>query len=126
MIGSSSKDVIGGAGQTVLALNKITKSLTMADGPAGIRLRSEYGIDEKGNTYTTKLDPIFSKMLDVLPKFIHPFIKPKKKRNGKSYINIQQLYPLQPQLLKVLMMILFILVAISLNKRWKSLMSIFG
>jgi len=83
MIGSSSKDVIGGAGQTVLALNKITRSLTMADGPAGIRLRSEYGIDEKGNTYTTKLDPIFSKMLDVLPKFIHPFIKPKKKRNGK-------------------------------------------
>ena len=42
------KHLIGEAGETVLALDKIEKYIVLADGPAGIYIVKKYGIDEKG------------------------------------------------------------------------------
>ena len=81
LVGDSCKHVLGGAGETVLRVNEISKSLTMADGPAGIRIWQEYGVDKKG-VYKTVLDPMMERMIDFIPKIAHPFIKPKKNRDG--------------------------------------------
>ena len=84
IVGASCKHVVGGAGETTLKVDKIDKSLTMSDGPAGIRILAEYGIDKKG-VYPTSLDPIMEKMIDFLPKIAIPFIKPPKNRHGTIY-----------------------------------------
>lgn len=84
IVGSSCKNVVGGAGETVLGIKEIEKSLTMADGPAGIRIKAEYGVDKKG-IYDIVLDPIMEKMLLFLPKIARWFILPKKKRNGEIH-----------------------------------------
>lgn len=81
IVGSSCKHVVGGAGETTLAVNGIDKSLTMADGPAGLRIKTEYGQDEKG-IYDITIDPMMEKMLDFLPKISGIFIKPPKGRKG--------------------------------------------
>ena len=84
LVGSSCAHVVGGAGETVLRIPEITKSLTMADGPAGVRILPEYGIDKKG-IYKTSMDPIMEKMLDFIPKIALPFLKPSKKRRGEIH-----------------------------------------
>lgn len=84
IIGGSAKNVLGGAGETSLGVSVINKSLTMADGPAGLRLKSEYGIDKKG-IYDISIDPIMENMLDYLPKISAPFIKPPKNRRGEIH-----------------------------------------
>ncbi len=84
MIGDSCKHVVGGAGETSLAVKSVKKSLTMADGPAGLRLCSVYGEDEKG-TYSLTLDPMMKKMMDFLPKASSIFIKPPKNRKGEVH-----------------------------------------
>lgn len=84
IVGSSCKHVVGGAGETVLSVPSIKNFLTMADGPAGIRIKQEYGIDKKG-IFDTCLDPMMEKMLDYLPKISGIFIKPNPNRKGKIY-----------------------------------------
>ncbi len=84
LVGSSCAHVVGGAGETVLRIPEVKSSLTMADGPAGIRILQEYGIDKKG-IYKTTMDPIMEKMMDFIPKIAHPFLKPSKKRSGEIY-----------------------------------------
>ena len=84
IVGSSCEHVVGGAGETVLRIPSIKHSLTMADGPAGLRLIQEYGVDKKG-TYNTTLDPMMEKMLDFLPKLARPFIMPPKRRKGEIH-----------------------------------------
>ena len=84
IVGASSKHVIGGAGETVLKVDKIKEYLTMADGPQGLRLKQTYGIDEKG-IYDISIDPIMENMLIYLPKIARPFIRPPKNRHGKIY-----------------------------------------
>ena len=84
IIGGSAKNVLGGAGETSLGVSVVNKSLTMADGPAGLRLKSEYGIDKKG-IYDISIDPIMENMLDYLPKISAPFIKPPKNRHGEIH-----------------------------------------
>lgn len=81
MVGVSAVHVIGGAGETTLRVKSLDKSLTMADGPAGIRIKSEYGVDKKG-IYDTKLDPIMSRMIKFLPSIARPLISPSKHRHG--------------------------------------------
>ena len=93
IVGQSCKHVIGGAGETVLKLNEINKSLTMADGPAGLRLKQAYGIDEKG-IYDIVMDPIMEKMIDFLPKIARPFIKPPKNRNGEIHYQYTTAIPI--------------------------------
>lgn len=85
IVGSSCKHVVGGAGETVLCVDEIKESLTMVDGPAGIRITQEYGIDKKG-IYETTIDPLMEKMMDFLPSIAKPFIVPNnKKRHGTIY-----------------------------------------
>ena len=84
MVGSSCEHVVGAAGETVLSVNEIKDYLTMADGPAGLRLIQEYGIDKKG-TYNISIDPFVEKMMLFLPKIIKPLFKSSKRRNGKVY-----------------------------------------
>ena len=45
------KHVFGEAGETALNLEKVPNSLTLADGPAGLRIAKQYAIDESGNPY---------------------------------------------------------------------------
>lgn len=84
MVGGSSVHVPGGAGETVLSVPAVKGYLTMADGPAGLRLKSEYGVDKKG-VYDISVDPILEKMKPFLPKLATPFIAPQKKRKGDIY-----------------------------------------
>lgn len=84
IVGESCKHVVGGAGETTLKVPSLTKSLTMADGPAGLRLITEYGVDKKG-VYNLRMDPMMEKMLDFLPKILGPFIKPPKHRHGEIH-----------------------------------------
>lgn len=84
IVGGSCVDVIGGAGQTALSVKAIDKSLTMADGPAGLRVKYEYGVDNKG-IYDTKLEPFMENMLNYLPIISAPFIKPPKNRHGNIH-----------------------------------------
>ncbi len=81
MVGSSCKHVVGGAGETVLRIPEIKEHLTMADGPAGLRLKREYGVDERG-VYDVVMDPLVERMVDFLPKPAAMFIRPPKNRHG--------------------------------------------
>ena len=84
MVGNSCQHVIGGAGETTLRVTNFNKSLTMADGPAGIRIKSSYGKDSKG-IYDITLDPMMEKMINFLPKISRPFIMPPKNRHGEIF-----------------------------------------
>ena len=93
IVGSSCKHVLGGAGETVLSVRDIKESLTMADGPAGLRLKAEYGIDKKG-TYDIVMDPIMEKMILFLPKIAKPFLLPKKNRKGEVHYQYTTAIPI--------------------------------
>ena len=93
IVGSSCKHVLGGAGETTLSVSEIKDSLTMADGPAGLRLKAEYGIDKKG-TYDIKMDPIMEKMILFLPKIAKPFVLPKKNRHGEIHYQYTTAIPI--------------------------------
>lgn len=82
MVGSSCEHVVGGAGETTLKLPWFSKSLTMADGPAGLRLKSMYGVDKKG-VYDLYLEPFLQNMLNYLPKISKLYLKPPKHRHGE-------------------------------------------
>lgn len=84
VVGASSHHVVGGAGETTLKVPEVKEYLTMADGPAGLRLKQEYGIDKKG-VYDLSMDPMMEKMLDFIPKLSRPFIVPKKNRHGEIH-----------------------------------------
>ena len=45
------RHVYGDAGETALNLEKVPNYLTLADGPAGLRIVKKYGVDESGNQY---------------------------------------------------------------------------
>ena len=82
IVGETSKHAVGGAGETCLTVDAVKDSLSMADGPAGLRLKSTYGVDEKG-VYDLSIDPMMVKMLDFIPKIAAPFFKPPKNRHGE-------------------------------------------
>lgn len=82
IVGETSKHAVGGAGETCLTVDAVKEYLTMADGPAGLRLKSSYGVDEKG-VYDLSIDPMMVKMLDFIPKIAAPFFKPPKNRHGE-------------------------------------------
>ena len=84
IVGASCKHVVGGAGETTLNVSSIESSITMADGPAGLRLKQTYGIDKKG-VYDIAMDPMMEKMLLFFPRIIRPFLKPSKNRHGEIH-----------------------------------------
>ena len=84
MVGNSAQHVIGGAGETSLNVPSIQESLTMADGPAGLRLKQTYGVDKKG-VYDIVADPLMVKMAMFLPLVARPFFLPPKNRHGEVH-----------------------------------------
>lgn len=65
----------------------------MADGSAGLRISSVYGVDEKG-TYSLATDPMVRKMMDFLPKISGLFMKPPKNRHGEIYYQYTTAIPI--------------------------------
>ena len=93
IVGSSCKNIVGGAGETVLSVPEIKHSLTMADGPAGIRITQKYCIDKKG-VHSLTLDPFMEKLMDFLPGIARPFIKPKKNYKGEIHYQYTTAIPI--------------------------------
>ena len=84
VIGNAGITVAGAAGETtgLLAKNGIP-ALIMADGPAGVRLSPQYGVDENG-VYSLD-DGTLSEVAELLPEPMLKFLgfgKEKPKRNG--------------------------------------------
>ncbi len=93
IVGDSCKHVPGGAGETCLSVPSVNKSVTMADGPAGLRLKAVYGVDKKG-TYDLSVDPMMEKMLDFLPKAAGLLVKPSRKRHGEVHYQYTTAIPI--------------------------------
>ena len=84
MVGQSCSQVLGGAGETYL---KYDKSLSMADGPAGLRITKEYIKTKNGKVYKTVTDQLFKDVAEFLPKIVAPLIlnERNKKKKGTIY-----------------------------------------
>ncbi len=84
VIGEAGVTVAGAAGETTHAIKNLAP-LVMADGPAGLRLHSKYGKDEKG-VYRIAPD-IPDDVSDLMDEKFAAFIESKKDkgRNGKIY-----------------------------------------
>lgn len=88
MIGQSCEQVLGGAGETCLKIRSIHKSLSMVDGPAGLRICKEYVTTPYGKNYMVSTDPMFREFSYYLPKIAHGlFINDnnRKKRGERHY-----------------------------------------
>ena len=93
IVGESCVHAVGAAGETCLSVSAVDKSITMADGPAGLRLKSAYGIDEKG-IYNISIDPMWKKMMEFLPKASELFMKPPKNRHGEVHYQYTTAIPI--------------------------------
>ena len=83
IIGNASISVAGAAGETSPVFSKIgAKSLVMADGPAGLRLATEYFSDEKG-VHGLGL-PFPESVFQLLPKVGQWFVRACMKKPGKK------------------------------------------
>ena len=86
MIGQSCSQVPGGAGETSLRVRGL-ESLTMVDGPAGLRLINEYVVTPKG-TYEISEDSIWKQIKHYLPGILVKLLdkeKNKKKEGTRVY-----------------------------------------
>lgn len=88
VIGQAGSLVPGGAGETSLRIKSIRTALSMADGPAGLRILSEYLVNKKG-TYYLQFDSILNGIKDYLPSlFVKMVLDPaknQKKKGSKVY-----------------------------------------
>ena len=83
VIGQNGSKVLGSAGETTLRINSLNKYLTMADGPAGLRIISEYLINNKG-VYQLQEDSIWKGIKPYLPGFLVSLLDVKKNRRKKG------------------------------------------
>ncbi|MBO4886453.1 MAG: glycoside hydrolase family 3 C-terminal domain-containing protein [Clostridia bacterium] len=86
-IGSAGNQVMGAAGESCSRFaDKGIPSLVMADGPAGLRLDKQYGVDENG-PYSTQPN-LFMQVADLLPEetiaAMHLF-EPQPERHGEIH-----------------------------------------
>ena len=89
IIGQAGSLVPGAAGETTLRISEITNSLVMADGPAGLRLISEYKLNHKGH-YNLIEDSIMKGIMDFLPKIAKSlFFNIKKNHKKKGNVMYQ-------------------------------------
>ena len=84
IIGNSCFSVLGGAGETCRKIKGIP-SISMADGPAGLRICKDYLIS-KGKKYKISNDPLFEEILLYLPLIARKLVDSKKNRNKKGQI----------------------------------------
>ena len=83
IIGQSGSLAPGAAGETTLRVKGIKTAICMADGPAGLRLVSEYLVNHKG-TYQLQEDSIWKSIKDYLPKFLTSLLDVKKNHKKKG------------------------------------------
>lgn len=88
IIGQTGSLVPGAAGETTLRVKDIKTALCMADGPAGLRLISEYLVNGKG-TYQLQEDSIWRGIKDYLPGFFVSLMNVEKNRKKKGSIVYQ-------------------------------------
>ena len=88
MIGQSGSLVPGAAGETTLRIPEITNSLVMADGPAGLRLVSEYKVNHRGH-YSLVEDSIMRGVKEFLPKIVSFFMNVEKNKKKKGSVVCQ-------------------------------------
>ena len=88
VIGQSGSLVPGAAGETTLRIPELTNSLVMADGPAGLRLISEYKLNKKGQ-YNLVEDSIIKGIKEFLPGIARSLLfnvnKNHKKKGNVMY-----------------------------------------
>ena len=79
VIGDAGRKVPGSAGETCGALEaRGFPVLTMADGPAGLRLMREYAVDDKGVVPLGEDMP--ASLAELLPGFVRGFLKLMKRK----------------------------------------------
>lgn len=83
IIGQAGSLVPGAAGETTLRIPEITNSLVMADGPAGLRLISEYKLNNKGH-FNLVEDSIMKGIMDFLPSIAKKLLFNVKKNHKKK------------------------------------------
>jgi len=83
IIGQAGSLVPGAAGETTLRIPEITNSLVMADGPAGLRLISEYKLNNKGH-FNLVEDSIMKGIMDFLPTIAKKLLFNVKKNHKKK------------------------------------------
>lgn len=83
IIGQAGSLVPGAAGETTLRISEITNSLVMADGPAGLRLISEYKLNNKGH-FNLVEDSIMKGIMDFLPSIAKKILFNVKKNHKKK------------------------------------------
>ena len=88
MIGESCSTILGGAGETCLKDPLVEKSLSMVDGPAGVRIIKDYYETKKGKVKLS-VDPIWREILNYLPSIAKPLLAPKKKVPKKAEVKHQ-------------------------------------
>ncbi len=88
VIGQSGSLVPGGAGETTLHVKDIKTALSMADGPAGLRIINEYLVNKNG-TYNLTDDSILNGIKDYIPKFFVSLIDPSKNHKKKGTVVYQ-------------------------------------
>lgn len=88
VIGQTGSLVPGAAGETTLRVKSIQTALVMADGPAGLRLISEYLVNDKG-TYPLQDDSILKGVKDYLPTIFNKLIGVEKNHKKKGSIVYQ-------------------------------------
>lgn len=88
VIGQSGSLVPGAAGETTLRLKDLNHALVMADGPAGLRLISEYKINHKG-TYNLVEDSIWKGVKEFVLGIVRRLFDVKKNHKKKGNIVYQ-------------------------------------
>lgn len=86
-IGNAGQKVAGAAGETTSRLkNQGIGSVIMADGPAGLRLNRQYGVDEKGvfGLDDGNLESVYEMLPEEMIEIFHLRDK-KEKRNGEVF-----------------------------------------
>ena len=88
IIGQSGSLIPGSAGETTLRIPALKKSMCMADGPAGLRLISEYKLNHKGQ-YSLVEDSIWKGVKEFIPSFLTKLLDVKKNRKKKGNVIYQ-------------------------------------
>ena len=89
MIGQSCSKVLGGAGETCLKVPSVTNCLSMADGPAGLRIAKEYIQIKTGKKYKTITEQTILEVTNYLSPIVGNLLKNEKNRKKKGIIHHQ-------------------------------------